>query len=133
MDALIPKDLREFQVGIGTAILVCGFRALGRTPPRDIVRDAPEAHHIVAAELWREEYRSQLKQLAEVARRAENAEDGKVLQQLKSDLDSDLYGVATFLQTVEPAYVSDIFRIGTGRGDEEKVREFLRLLQAIAQ
>lgn len=124
----IPTTVHEFYVGLGTAIMQRNFQDLGIAVPKS-AQYAQVQHHVDAAKIWCGGNRQQLQVLARVARRAETSSD--CMTSIMSDLGNDLYGVGTFLQTVQPSYIADIFVAGTQQERAEAVM-FLKLLQLIA-
>ncbi len=130
MKTEIPQTLREFEIELGKALLVydCKRHRISASETARLLRTAPTAHHLDVAKKWRKHYRSQLRSLALVARRAQ--EEAIPHNSLSGDLMHNLYGVMTFLQTVQPHWFGKLFVEGTSQKGEP-LQKFLGLLQQL--
>lgn len=127
MSVPIPSNTRDFKIALGRAILVGLFASIDMEVPDYVMRNAPTQHHIDAAEKWCEHYSSELQGLAEIARRAQRSGEN-ARTSITSDYINDLDGISTFLSTVQPRYIADIFISGMA---EEDPQNFLQLLEQI--
>lgn len=126
----VPKNLRDFKIALGKAILVYLFDMTGmETPAYLLTKPTENRKHIQAAEHWISHHHEELKALAFLARRAEKEPD--VHASLMADLMKDLSGVTTFLKSARPQYISELFFRGTTQEDDKALRDFLRLIQQI--
>ena len=110
MDIVLPRDVRDLKIQIGTDILVTGMRHLGAHGQIDMVLiRANDVDHIEAAEKWRDEFKEEFRQLGFIAERAyrELPSTDNALMSLLSDLHSN-QEVQMFLRNQDLRYVSDL-------------------------
>ena len=109
MDIVLPRDVRDLKIQIGTEILVSKMRQFRISRDQidmELIR-ANDVDHIEAAERWRDEFQEEFRQLGFIAERAyrELPSTDSALMSLLSDLHSNLE-VQTFLRNQDQQYVS---------------------------
>ena len=109
MDIVLPRDVRDLKIQIGTEILVSKMRQFRISQDQidmELIR-ANDVDHIEAAERWRDEFQEEFRQLGFIAERAyrELPSTDSALMSLLSDLHSNLE-VQTFLRNQDQQYVS---------------------------
>ena len=131
MNIVLPRDVRDLKIQIGTDILVTGMRQLGVS--RDQIEmaliRANDVDHIEAAEKRREEFEEEFRQLGFIAERAYRelpATDNAIMSLL-----SDLYNypeVQEFLRVHGFEYISIL--ISGIAGHIESMEQILESLSA---
>jgi hypothetical protein len=128
----IPRNIHEFRVELGKALLVHAFQTTGLELPDYVMDSSPNEYHVEAADRWCADYSGRLRGLAALARRAAMTNDDDMARiSIMSDLESNLYGVRDFLHRAESRYVADVFGAGMLQNGEE-LRNFLQLVQQLA-
>ena len=108
MDIVLPRDVRDLKIQIGTDMLVTRMRQLGVSRGQidmELIR-ANDVDHIEAAEKWRDEFKKEFRQLGFIAERAyrELPTTDNALMSLLSDLHSN-QEVQMFLRNQDLRYV----------------------------
>ena len=111
MDIVLPRDVRDLKIQIGTEILVSKMRQFRISQDQidmELIR-ANDVDHIEAAERWRDEFQEEFRQLGFIAERAyrELPTTDNALMSLLSDLHSN-QEVQMFLSSQDLRYVSDL-------------------------
>jgi len=111
MDIVLPRDVRDLKIQIGTEILVSKMRQFRISQDQidmELIR-ANDVDHIEAAERWRDEFQEEFRQLGFIAERAyrELPTTDNALMSLLSDLHSN-QEVQMFLRNQDLRYVSDL-------------------------
>lgn len=130
MDSIVlPRDVRDLKIQIGTDILVTGMREIGAHGQIDmeLIR-ANDVDHIEAAERWREEHEEAFRCLGLIAARAlrELPSTDNALMSLLSDLHGNYPEIRSFLSDQPLEYVSKlVFNIAGNLESMEQILESL--------
>lgn len=115
----VPLTLDELKTEFGKDMLLTALEIFGQTneATRHMVIVAPAAHHIDAAEKWRETNPEEMKAIGAIAHRALVELPGGVdnaLISIMSDLSKDLYGIRDILG-LHARYMGYLFGILMGQ------------------
>lgn len=117
----LPKDLREFHVEIGKAILAQSFAVLGQAVPESLARMAPESHHVDAAMRWCRQHRPDLLEMAVMLERA-SLDDP--MMSIISDLSKGNFAKVRRLRNWP--YFAELLKLCTSQDNCKKLARILR-------
>lgn len=119
----VPLTLDELKTEFGKDMLLAALEVFGQAneTTQRMVIVAPAAHHIEAAERWRETNQEEMKAIGAVAQRAlvelPRGVDGALVS-LMSDMSKDLYGIRDIL-AIRARYIGYLLGILMGQPPED--------------